>query len=304
MKVLFVCSGNSKDGISPIVKAQGESLKKNGIGISYFTIKGKGIIGYLSNILPLRRMVKNNKFDIVHSHYSLSSYVTVFSSIGLNIPHIVSLMGCDVNKSILGRKLLRFFSFFYKAIIVKSDSMKEYLKLDNISVIPNGVKLMDQSIISSNKPTGKILWISDPNRPEKNFQLAQNAIDLVDHNDVSLKVVNGVEHTEIFNLMKKSDLLLLTSIREGSPNVIKEAMACNLPVVATDVGDIRWLFGNEPGHYITNFEPEDVANKIKLALAFKKEYGQTRGRERLLNLGLDSETVAKKIISIYREMTV
>ena len=79
-------------------------------------------------------------------------------------------------------------------------------------------------------------------------------------------------------------------------------MACNRPVVATDVGDIRWLFGNEPGHFITSFDPEDVAEKIKLALEFSEKYGRTNGRQRVIDLGLDSQTVAKKIINLYKEV--
>jgi len=70
MKVLFVSSGNSKFGISPIIRNQDESLKKNGIGIEYFTIKGKGINGYLKNIPILKKDLKPYHYDIIHAHYS------------------------------------------------------------------------------------------------------------------------------------------------------------------------------------------------------------------------------------------
>ena len=76
---------------------------------------------------------------------------------------------------------------------------------------------------------------------------------------------------------------------EGSPNLVKEAMACNCPVVATDVGDIKWLFGDEPGYFISDFTSEDFSRKIKRALDFSITTGRTRGRERILELGLDSK---------------
>ena len=96
--------------------------------------------------------------------------------------------------------------------------------------------------------------------------------------------------------------MLLTSFSEGSPQIVKEAMACNLPVVSTNVGDVEWLFGNEPGHYLTSFEPEDVAEKLKLAFDFKEKFGRTNGRQRIIELGLDSETIANKIVKIYRKI--
>jgi glycosyltransferase involved in cell wall biosynthesis len=99
-----------------------------------------------------------------------------------------------------------------------------------------------------------------------------------------------------------ADVLLSTSHWEGSPNAIKEAMACNLPVVSTDVGDVKWLFGDEPGYYLTSFNPHDVAYKIKESLSFSNEFGKTKGRERIVSLGLASETIAEKISCVYNKV--
>lgn len=99
--------------------------------------------------------------------------------------------------------------------------------------------------------------------------------------------------------MNAADVLLLTSRYEGSPNVIKEAMACNCPIVATDVGDIRWIIGDTEGCYLTSFDPGDVASKLQLALKFGR---RTRGRERLIELGLDSVSVAKRIVQLYQDV--
>ena len=64
---------------------------------------------------------------------------------------------------------------------------------------------------------------------------------------------------------------------EGSSNVIKEAMACNCPIVTTDAGDAKWVIGNTAGCYVSTFEPEDVADKIKQALSFSQKQGTTLG---------------------------
>lgn len=112
----------------------------------------------------------------------------------------------------------------------------------------------------------------------------------------------GCSREDVNLLINAADCTLLTSFSEGSPQFVKEAMACNSPVVATDVGDIAWLFGNEPGHYLCGFDPEDVAEKIQAALEFSYKFGKTQGRKRIMALGLDSESVAGKILSIYQSV--
>jgi len=91
----------------------------------------------------------------------------------------------------------------------------------------------------------------------------------------------------------------LTSKWEGSPNIIKEAKACNIPIVCTDVGDVRWLLDGVDGCYITSQNPNDIADKLHRALSFNK---RTTGREKLIQLGLDSTIIAQRIIEIYENV--
>jgi len=68
MKVLFVSRGNLVGGIPPIIKSQGESLKRAGAQLDYFTIKSGGFKGYLNSILTIKKIVKNNEYNIIHAH--------------------------------------------------------------------------------------------------------------------------------------------------------------------------------------------------------------------------------------------
>nr|MBP9044541.1 glycosyltransferase family 4 protein [Spirochaetota bacterium] len=141
-----------------------------------------------------------------------------------------------------------------------------------------------------------ILFMSNPDRPEKNYNLAKQAYNLLNENNIVLHVIYNISNDKIPHYYYSADLLLLTSLWEGSPNVIKEAMACNLPIVSTDVGDVKEVIGSTEGCYICSYDPKDVAEKIKMALDFGK---RTNGRERIIKLGLDADNIAKKIINVY-----
>ena len=94
--------------------------------------------------------------------------------------------------------------------------------------------------------------------------------------------------------MNACDTLLLTSLHEGSPNVIKEALACNLPVVSVAVGDVPNLLEDIEGCFICNYSPEDIAAKIKLALKVDR---LTNGRNKINHL--NSFTIAQRLLKVY-----
>jgi teichuronic acid biosynthesis glycosyltransferase TuaC len=321
MNVLFVTSGNSKDfEIAPFVKDQGESLREAGVEIEYFTVRGKGIRGYIKGGFALRRFLEGKHFDLIHAHYVLSGWSAVIGS--GKIPVVLSLMGSDAYGEYVGEKKVQLTSRFstlltwmiqpfIKAIICKSEFIQRFVYRKKISsVIPNGINLdhfkpenaVSRSALGLSENKRYILFLGDRNDKRKNFHLAQTAVNYI--NDPAIELINPypVSHTIIPHYINASNVLILTSFMEGSPNVVKEAMACNCPVVATDVGDISWLFGNEPGHFITGVDAEDAVDKIKAALHFSEKHGRTRGRERIMELGLDAESVAGRVLAVYERV--
>ena len=309
MKVLFIYSGNSKNGISPIVKNQGASLKEAGINIDYFPIVGKKLSGYLNNIRLLKKYIRNNKYDIYHAHYSLSGFIAALAGCK---PLIVSLMGSDVNEHCYYPIIIKFFdAVLWDTTIVKSDEMKKNAGLNNVSIIPNGVNLkifdsMPKDIakkkIELDKNIKYILFMSNPARYEKNFKLAKESVESIKDNNIELLTIYDIDNKKIPYYLNAAECIILPSFWEGSPNVIKEAMACNCPIVSTDVGDVKWVVGDTKGCYITSFDTSDVADKIKKAIQFSEKYGRTNGRERIIKLGLDSETIAGKIKKVYEDI--
>lgn len=308
MKVLFVSSGNSTFGISPIVYEQGEALRKTGIDIEYYAIQGKGIVRYLKNVILLRKHLRAKRYDLVHSHYVFSSIVALLS----HPPKIVvSLMGSDLYISKLLNTIIRLcVQYAWDATIVKSAEMKRLLKLKRVQIIPNGVDLTKFYPILKQKARESIGWsnsthilfASDPNRKEKDYSLAASAIEQLSQKDITTKLLKDVSHAQMVYYLNSADILLLTSKYEGSPNIVKEAMACNIPIVATDVGDIRWVLGETVGCYLTKRNAHDVAYAIAKALEFSQTNSGTDGRKRIVDLGLDSDTISSKICNLYFSM--
>lgn len=318
MRVLFVCSGNSIFGISPIVKNQGESLKKNGIELDYFPVRGKGYKGYIKNISKLKETLKSKKYEIVHAHYTYCGWVGVLQL--SKIPVIVSFMGGDIHgageiktkeKIVFSRYFNIFLSMllqpFPKRIIVKSRNLEKYIYLrSKTSIIPNGVdfekfrpldKKLCRERLNLNTEKKIILFLGEPSEPRKNFKLLMQAYNLKKNNDIDITKPFPVPFRDVVYYLNATDVLVLTSYFEGSPNVIKEAMACNCPIVSTDVGDVKEVIGNTAGCYITTFDLEDVAEKIMMALAFGKK---TDGRKNIKHLEINN--IANRIIFVYKEL--
>lgn len=309
MKILFVCSGNRGEA-NITIKRQAESLTKIGCIIDFYLIKGGGVFGYLGNILPLRKKIRNGNYDVIHSHYSLSAFV---SSLAGARKMIVSLMGSDVKSSKYGKFLIYIFSFLFSwhAIIVKSMDMKTDLGLKKVHVIPNGIdinffKPLDKKECCKNlkwdSTLKNILFAGNPARKEKNFELTKKAFALFNNSDSVLHVLNDISPGELPLWYNAADAVILTSFWEGSPNVIKEAMACNRPVISTNVGDIAWLFGDTRGCYIIPENSKDQVQQIVLLIREAIKIENSNGRSRIINLGLDSTLIALKIIDIYSDL--
>jgi teichuronic acid biosynthesis glycosyltransferase TuaC len=310
MRILFISSGN-KGEISPITKNQGDSLMTfdSTIKIEYALIRGRGIWGYLKNTKSIRRVVKQFKPDLIHAHYSFSGILAVLAFV--KKPIITSLMGSDIRLGKLHTQIIRFMAkFFWNKTIVKSEDMKKKINISDAYIIPNGVNTNIFSPISKNEAREKLNWplnekiilfAADSNRKEKNWKLAEEALKLMKL-EAEAKFLNNISFNEVVYYYNAADVILLTSLWEGSPNVIKEAMACNKPIVCTNVGDVKWLFSNTDGNYVTEFDHQDVSTKLTIAIDFSQNITYTQGRKRLFELGLDSESVAQRIIDLYYEI--
>lgn len=321
MRILFVCSANS-GRIAPFIGEQAASLEQLGHEITLFTVKGRGIRGYLANLGPLRQFIRQTQPAIVHAHYGLTGFICVLACV--KVPLIVSFMGSDLHGSARGNGLRDLFvkiplrlaalvvQVFASAIIVKSEGLKKYITWKSKSaIIPNGVdtetfRPIDEKEASelpdSRTEKQTVLFLGNPQDTNKNFRLLQNSWTPALQVISELSAPYPVTFSEVPVYLNSCHVLVSTSLKEGSSNVIKEAMACGIPVVATPAGDAEWLFSGLEGHYLCSYDPADVAEKIRLALEFSATKGRTTGRQRILELGLDLRSVALRIQRVYESV--
>jgi glycosyltransferase involved in cell wall biosynthesis len=317
MKVLFVSSGNSQFfDMAPFIKSQGESLKEAGVEVEYFPISGKGFFGYLGNVSKLKKKIKAFNPDVVHAHYSLTGWVVVLAFSGK--PKLLSLMGSDTygavgaeGKMSLTSLLMKLQVFkiqlFYSTIIVKSENLRKALwRKKDVHVIPNGVnfnrfKPLDKGECRQklNLPAGKkiVLFMGNPKESRKNFAQLEKAMHIINREDAIICAPFPVTHENVPLYLNACDVLAFPSFKEGSPNVIKEAMACNCPIVACDAGDIVEVISGTEGCYLSEFNEKDMAEKLTKALEFGK---RTRGRENIQHM--NELVIATKLIHIYESI--
>lgn len=308
IKILIVCSGNSKQ-VAPFIVEQVESLKRIGIEFQYFLIKGKGILGYLRNLKTLKQTIESFRPDLIHAHYGLAGLLSVLQR---RIKVVITFHGSDLNNL-----YVRFFSMlayiFSSETIFVSPRIERFIKIKKGTVIPCGVdtKLFNDMNKRDSRLEVKldlkdklILFSSSFDNKVKNFPLAQDAINILEKNGLRVKLLEfkGYTRQKSSILMNSVDVALLTSFTEGSPQFIKEAMACNVPIVSTDVGDVRSLIRNVNGCYVASYDPMDVAENIMKALDFAEKCGKTNGRKKILELQLDIDSIALRIKQVYQNI--
>lgn len=310
MKVLFVYKGVGKNKTNSVIDAQANSLIKKGIEIVLFPLKTNGIQSYILEYKRLNQHLLSNKYDLIHAHYSYSGFI---SALTFKSKTVCSLMGSDIYDQpfVMSWLTKMHYAFLWKKTIVKSHKMHQ--KYKKSIIIPNGVDLDAFNAINLNEANRQskmdhryinVIFVAESiDSRVKNYALAREAIHRLKLSKVKFIRVTGLRQNQLMYYYNSASLLLFTSITEGSPNVIKEAMACNCPIVATDVGDVRWIIGDTHGCYVSSHDPDEIAEKLKLAIKFAREVGKTTGRNRIIELGLDTETIANKIHDVYRRAT-
>lgn len=311
MKILLVHSGNAVDGDSSkytFVLEQGRALVEQGCEVEYFAVVGKGMRGYLRNVKPLREKIRDGKPDIIHAHYGLCGMVAVLAA-RKDVPVVITYHNGETlsHRANIISSIAAWYAD-YTICVAQHIYDKLYWKPKHYCIQPCGIDLKDLPIVEKSvamKEMGltpdkiNILFGGSFSNARKNAPLAEAAIALLKRNDINLMEMRGYDRHQVNLLLNACDMLLLPTKSEGSPQVLKEAMACNCPIVATDVADIAYLLQGVTNSYVTTFDPADVAEKIQRVIDCSE---RTNGRERIQALRLDNPLVAETLLRIYKSI--
>lgn len=299
MKILIVASFN-KGFFAPFILEQSAALEQLGHTVHYFGIQGQGMWGYVKNYKCLMHTIQDYKPDVIHAHYGLSG---LLATLQRRVPVVTTFHGSDINN----RKVLPFSRLAMKlsafTIFVSQKNVDIARPTEKFALLPCGVNTDNFSMLSKHDARLQlhldatktyVLFAGSFSNRVKNPELAQKAIVLLE--DVELIELKGYSRVEVNYLMHAVDAALMTSHSEGSPQFIKEVMACGCPLVSVDVGDVKEITAGVDGCYLVSRDPKQIAEKLQLAIDFKE---RTQGRQRIVELGLENQKVAEKIVAIY-----
>jgi teichuronic acid biosynthesis glycosyltransferase TuaC len=298
------------------IRTQAESLKRAGVDLDLLVLRSRyQKLSYLKGIFQVRQRVARNSVDVVHAHYS---YAGVVARMQRKTPLVVTYHGDDLLGTIgeNGKKtswsgavvaLGKLLAQYADAAIVQSAEMASKLERANVYVLPHEVDLdvfhpteREQAREALGLEASKkyLLFAANPTIAVKRFPLAKAVAERLAEQDPSVELIVVSKETQqrLALYMSACDALIFPSYQEGSPNIIKQAMACNLPIVATDVGDVRQIIGETNGCYVCNPSVTDFAECVKRVLANRK---RTKGRDHVRHL--DSSAVAK-LIEVYEQV--
>jgi glycosyltransferase involved in cell wall biosynthesis len=305
---------NSWGGPAVFIARQAEFLRREGIEVDVFPFRGaRQAKNYAVAWREVQKRVRTGSYDLVHAQFGQSG----LTALPKRIPLVVTFRGDDLEgiigengRYIAAGRLLRFLSRAVArqadASIVVSEHMKQHLPRSvHAHVLPSGIDLdlfrpeprddarrrlglaLDQRLV---------LFVGNPDLARKRYGLARDAVEIVGRSMPTELIVGwGKPHREIAELMNACDALLFTSMQEGSPNAVKEALACNLPVVSVAVGDVAARLRETTGCELC---ADDRVETIAAALERVLRTGG-RSNSRAAVQDLNERLLTQRLIGIY-----
>lgn len=328
MRVLMICPElptSDRPGTMAPGARQIRSIQQAGVDTQVIDMRGIPKLKYLQMIPRIRRAAK--KVDLIHAHFGYCGWLGLTGRLlaAARIPVVISYMGSDLLGSPINEKgdLERFspveiwcnkrMAKRYDQVIVKSQEMADIIASVSCHIIPNGV---DMSVFRPMERTScclqiglnpnhiNVLFPGNPNDPRKGHALATASVKVAEqilNTSINLVPLWKVKPDQVASYMNACNAMLMTSVFEGSPNVVKEALACNASVIGVPVGDVHELLDGVRACHRVSRDSTEIGSKLAEALQ-KNE--PSNGREIMQLRGLSLEGVASRIISVYESALI
>jgi teichuronic acid biosynthesis glycosyltransferase TuaC len=306
------------------VEQQIAGLRQVGLDVEILFVNriGDGMRAYLKVPDALRARIKTYDPDLVHVMYGGVMAAQVTRTVR-DRSVVVTFHGSDllgeilsgkVRKMIAGLGVIASASAARRAarVIVVSRGLEAALarrtQTANVCVIPCGVDLerftpMDQEACRTqlgwDKGSFHVLFPANDGNAVKRPALARAAVEAMNRLGVPAKLhyLKGVPHRQVVTWLNASHVLLMTSLHEGSPTIVKEALACGIPTVSVDVGDVAEQIKDVDGCYIS---PADPAQLAGMMLRVYHGLRRVAGRSSVLEFSL--ERIARRVLGVYEDV--
>jgi glycosyltransferase involved in cell wall biosynthesis len=299
-----------------LLKAQIDSLRAAGVDVEVCVLTGPGWRKYVAGVAQVRAALRRGRFDLVHAHYAYTGWTARFAT---TLPLVVSYMGNDVvgkiDEGFRGARISRFLHVLgCNALaaasaygIAKSAGLGNPIRFGRKAIIPNGVDFstfrpmaVDRTALGLESEGRVVLFAGRASDGRKRYALAEKVVEAARESVRPLHLVHIEKrsHDEVARVLNAADCLLLASRFEGSPNIVKEALACNTPIVATDVGDVRERTRGVLNCRVVRDDPRELATALVEVLTDGRR--AENGRESVR--ALESGAVAERIIDVYRSV--
>lgn len=297
---------------------QVNNLKARSIDVGVFMLKSRTSLKSLfSDMIAFRQKLATFNPHIVHAHFG--TVTSFFCALVSNKPLVITFRGSDLNPvsgqnaflNGIKQVLSQLSTLRAKHIICVSQGLKKRLwwRNDEVSIIPSGI---DSSIF---KPlpikyarerlglslTDRMILFNVGKSPlVKRLDLAEKVVKFVNSrfpNTCFVKLYGNIDSDYMPFYYNAADCLLMTSDHEGSPNVVKEAVSCNCPVVSVDVGDVKDRLTDVWPSKIVKRDPVEIGQAIIGIFNLNK---RSNGHNKIQEISLDR--LSTEIVSIYRSL--
>ena len=319
MKVLLATAmypSPARPTFGTFVKTQLESLQHIGVDVQPYVLDGPSRKAmYATAAAGLRRRLDDERgFDVLHAHYGLVGLVARFQR---KVPLVVTFHGDDLLGTVNARgrttvpsrvirSAVKRLARHAQGVIVQNAHMADVLgNAPNVHVVPHEVDLdlfrpteacAARAALGLDPHERYVLFAANPEIAVKRYPLAEAAVEVarIKHPRTTLLVVHAETQERLALYMSAADALIFPSFQEGSPNIVKQAMACNLPIVSTDVGDVREVVGGTAGCHVVAANAATLGAALTKVLATRQ---RTDGRRAVEHLRCD--LVAHRVLKVY-----
>jgi len=306
---------------SHLISEQADSLRRAGVRVRVFGADDRySLSGIRRNVLELRGIIREEAPDVLHAQYG-SCVALICALAAGSTPLVVSFCGTDLlglpgrryrNRNALTRMAGIVAGVRAGAIVVKSKNLLRSLPgflRRKATVVPNGVDtdfFIPRSMEDCRERLGwsvrsKVVLVNGGRgrgRETKNLGLARAAVSALRDTltGVELREISEASRDEIALMLSASDCLLVTSHHEGSPNIVKEAMACDLPVVSVRCGDVEERLSDHRVGRLCRRDSEELALAMRDVLASGR---RSSGRDAVVSQHLTAVEIGNVIVSLY-----